>query len=60
MNAKIANAAVFVTRLFNLLNISGISKDFSNTLARDFAPRRISAINRNTADYIVLGGFSGR
>ena len=60
MNAKIANAAVFVTRLFNLSNISGISKGFSTSLARDFAPRRISAVNRKTADYIVLGGFPGR
>ena len=60
MNAKIANAAVFVTRLFNLLNSSGISKGFSTPFARDFAPHRISAVNRNTADYIVLGGFSGR
>ena len=60
MNAKIAKAAVFMTRLFNLLKISGISKDFSNPLARGFAPRRVSAVNRNTADYIVLGGFSGR
>ena len=60
MNAKIANAVVFMARLFNLLNISGISKGFSNTLAHDFAPRRVSAVNRNTADYIVLGGFPGR
>lgn len=60
MNAKIANVAVFMTRLFNLLQISEISKGFSTPLARDFAPRRISAANRNTADYIVLGGFSGR
>lgn len=60
MNAKIANAAVFMTRLFNLLNISGISKDFSNTLTHDFAPRRSSTANRNTANYIVLGGFPGR
>lgn len=60
MNAKIANAAVFMTRLFNLLNISGISKDFAAPLARDFVPRRISTANRNTANYIVLGGFPGR
>lgn len=60
MNAKIANAVVFMARLFNLLNISGISKNFATPRARDFAPRRISAANRNTADYIVLGGFSGR
>ena len=60
MNAIITNAIVFMTPLFNLLNISGISKDFSTPLARDFAPRRISAANRNTADYIVLGGFPGR
>ena len=60
MNVKIANAAVFMTRLFNLLNISRVSKDFSTPLARDFAPRRISAVNRNAADYIVLGGFPGR
>ena len=60
MNAKIANAAVFVTRLFNPSNISGISKGFSSPLERDFASRRISAVNRNTADYIVLGGFPSR
>ena len=60
MNAKIANAAVFMTRLLNLSNISGISKGFSTPLARDFAPRRLSAVNRNTADYIVLGGFPSR
>lgn len=60
MNAKIANAAVFMIRLFNLSNISGISKVFPTPLARDFAPRRISAVNRNTANYIVLGSFSDR
>ena len=60
MNAKIANAVVFMTRLFDLLNISGISKDFATPLARDFVPRRISTANRNTANYIVLGGFPGR
>ena len=60
MNAKIANAAVFMIRLFNLSSISRISKGFSTPLARDCAPRRISAVNRNTADYIVLGGFSSR
>ena len=60
MNVKIANAAVFMTRLFNLLKISGISKNFSTPLARDFAPRRISTVNRNTANYIVLGGFPNR
>lgn len=60
MNAKIANVAVFMIRLFNLLQISGISKGFSTPLARDFAPRRSSAVNRNTADYIVLGGFPSR
>ena len=60
MNAIIANVVVFITRLFNLLNISRVSKDFSPPLARDFAPRRISAVNRNAADYIVLGGFPGR
>ena len=60
MNAKIANASVFMTRLLNLLNISGISKNFAPPLARDLAPRRNSAVNRNTADYIVLGGFPDR
>lgn len=57
MNAIIANAGAFIIRFFNLLNIGGISKDFSTPLARDFAPRRISTASRNTADYIVLGGF---
>ena len=60
MNAKIANATVFMIRLFNPLNINGISKDFSNTLARDFVPRQISTANRNTVNYIVLGGFPDR
>ena len=57
MNAIIANAGAFIIRFFKLLHISRISKDFSTPLARDFAPPRISTANRNTADYIVLGGF---
>ena len=57
MNAIIENAGSFIIRFFNLLNIGGISKDFSTPFARDFAPPRISTANRNTADYIVLGGF---
>ena len=60
MNAKTPNAAVFMTRLFNLSNVSGISKNFATPLARDFTPRRINTANRNTADYIVLGGFPDR
>ena len=60
MNAKIPNAVVSMTHLCNLLNISGISKGFATPLSRDFAPRRTSAVNRNTVDYIVLGGFPGR
>ena len=60
MNVKITNAAIFVTRPFNPSNSSGTLKGFSTSHARDIAPRRISAVNRNTADYIVLGGFPGR
>ena len=57
MNIKIGNAAVFMIHLFNLSNIRGISKGSATPLARERAPRRISAVNRNTTDYIVLGGF---
>ena len=60
MNAKIPNAAVFMNRLFNPSNSSGISKNFATPLARDLTPRRISMANRNIADYIVLGGFPDR
>ena len=72
MNSSITNSLSaqsgwsFITRIFRFLNITGISKDFSNTLAGDFTPRRISAVNRNgklksnVGDYIVLGGFPGR
>ena len=60
MNAIIANAGTLITRLVNLLNVSGISKDVSNTLTGDFARRRIREVNRNVSDYIVLGGFPGR
>ena len=60
MNAIIANTGTLITHLVSLLNVSGISKDVSNTLTGDFAPRRIRAVNRNVGDYIVLGGFPGR